>query len=505
MSRTQRSGWAAITGLAFSVVSMSVGFFTTPVLVKLLGAERFGAYRLLTDWFAYLTLLDFGIVGALIGCMAPSVGRGETDRVKAWMSAGIRSYAWIGSVMIGCGLLLTFVLPSLIKTTEVTWGEIVTAALLLLIPLAMMPLYVFRAVVELHQLIHLSNLMLILQALLTAVLSVGAAYMGYGLAGQALATVIAQTPGPLFLTVKAFQLYPKFWTARLSAEDSKAMWDMNWKSFIFRVTGQISVLSDGIILGWFRGPVAVTGFLITQRLPSILRNQLGALSSSVWPGLLELHSKGLNDTFRDRMLELTRITSNLGLVGLGVIAIYNPWFVQRWVGPQFYSAPVNLLSFVNFWLWAIFGLWHWPIGGAGYIGAWVPYAIGSTILNLTASVVATWLVGPAGPLLGTLVGFVTVYSWAVPKLLRDLFHIRPVDLWLSALRPLRFHAPYLALVWWIAEALRPSTYPALLLHLSLSTGFGLLIWWILELDASSREQWKARFRAVFSRRAALAT
>jgi O-antigen/teichoic acid export membrane protein len=275
---------------------------------------------------------------------------------------------------------------------------------------------------------------------------------------------------------------------------------MNWKTFVFRAAAQISVLSDAIILGWVRGAVAVTALLITQRLATVLRNQIQSLSNSVWPGLLELHGQGKNEAFRARILELTRLTSSLSMICLGTVGAYNAAFISRWVGEQYYSGPaVNILTSVNFWLWSVFGLWHWPIAGTGNIGAWTPYAIVSTVLNLGLSVVCTYWLGASGPLLGTLASFLLIYSWALPKLLRELFQIDPKQLWINVLLPVRIYAPFLCIVGLAAHAFRPGSYLSLLIHLSVATSAGLGLWWLFDLDSNSREQWKNRFGLVFAR------
>lgn len=278
------------------------------------------------------------------------------------------------------------------------------------------------------------------------------------------------------------------------------MWNLNWKTLVYSATTQIGVLSDAIILGWVRGAAAVTALLITQRLAGILRNQVQSLSSSVWPGLLELHAKGNDETFRSRMMELTRLTSSLSMIGLGVIGAYNAGFVGRWVGDEYYSGDaVNALTSVNFWLWSVFGLWHWPIAGTGNIGVWTPYAIVSTALNLGLSVLCTHWLGASGPLLGTLASFLLIHSWALPKLLWELFRIEPRQLWANALLPVCIYAPYLCVVGWVAHTSRPSTYLALLIHLSVAASAGLGVWWLFDLDSHSRKQWKGRFELVFAR------
>src|SRR5262245_55952069 len=49
-------------GAVYSAITILVGFVTTPILLKLLTAERVGAARVVGEWMGYLMLADLGFM-----------------------------------------------------------------------------------------------------------------------------------------------------------------------------------------------------------------------------------------------------------------------------------------------------------------------------------------------------------------------------------------------------------------------------------------------------------
>jgi O-antigen/teichoic acid export membrane protein len=480
---------------------MAVGFLSTPWLLRMLGQERFGAFRVIVDWFGYLNLLDLGVVGALIACMGPAIARGDATIVRGWLRAGMKACGWIAALMGLAGAVLLFALPGLLQGQLIPHLEIRLAAAILILPSLALPLFVFRAIFELRQMGYLVNWLLIAQAILTTIFTLAAAYLGFGLVGQALATVLAQLPMLAMLTVRGMRLYPRFWEVALPAAESKRIWGLNRQTFIFTLTSQVSLFSDNLIIGWIMGPASVAAFFLTQRLTSIFRSQLQSLGGSTWAGMLELWSKDMTGPFESRLLELTQVVSVLGLLGAGSIAAYNRFFLERWVGAaNFAGADVNMVAAVNCWLSAVFSLWHWPIAGTGKIGKWIPYAIAGTLLNISVSIAGAVLLGPVGPLLGTLASLTLVNSWGIPRVLSSAFGISPRKLYTEAFGPLLWCGPYLALVWYIASVMAPTSYVGAVSGMALSALGGLAIWWVLGLSADSRLRWRDRIRLILNSR-----
>ena len=56
MDRTRKATWGFLSGLAFAGMTVIIGLTATPLLVRWLGPERFGAFRAASDWTGHLTI-----------------------------------------------------------------------------------------------------------------------------------------------------------------------------------------------------------------------------------------------------------------------------------------------------------------------------------------------------------------------------------------------------------------------------------------------------------------
>ena len=70
MDRTRKASWGFLSGLAFAGMTVIVGLAATPLLLKWLGPERFGAFRAASDWTGHLTIFELGLSWALIPLFA---------------------------------------------------------------------------------------------------------------------------------------------------------------------------------------------------------------------------------------------------------------------------------------------------------------------------------------------------------------------------------------------------------------------------------------------------
>lgn len=500
MSRTRRSAWGVASGLTFTAVTLVTGLVSTPWILHWLGAERFGTFKVLMDWIAYLALLDLGLSGSVVARLAPAVGRGDRGAVRALLAASLRLYLWLVAVMVAAGALLVFALPWVVPVEAITSREIRLAGLLLLAPLLLTPASVFRALAEARQRAYKVSLLLTVQAVLTTGLLVLTAWLGWGLVGQATATLLAQVPAAIVLARDGLREYGAVWRERPDPEAMRSVWSLNWPTFAFTLSSRFALHSDTVIVAWALGPVLVTPFILTQRLIAIGLTQLQGVGNATWAGLVELHSQGHDATFARRLAELTAMISGLGVIGLGLIAVFNADFIGRWVGSEnFAGETVTILACVNAWALAIFSLWGWLLSGTGNIGRWVPYAMAFMAINVVVSVTGTLTLGLVGPLLGTLVGFLTVHAWGMPRVLRQLFGIGIGELWRPALVPLTWALPYVAVWWVIADRQGPLGWLSMLAQMAVCGAGGLALWWFLGLGPGGRTDWRHRFQIALGR------
>lgn len=476
---------------------MLAGFVATPFILHWLGPIRFGGARVLGEWFAYVPLFELGISGSLAAHFAPSLGRGDHAAVRKLLAAGVRVYLYLAPLLFLAGFGLSVWLPRLSSFGSVGANEVRAAILILLIPGLWAPLTVYRVLAESRQRLYIVNALLMVQGLTTTALMAVAAWRGWGLPGQSMAAVVSQAPPVAILCWLGRRAYPGAMGEVPEREIMRGLWSLNWPTLAFNVSGRVGLLSDNIVIALMLGPSAVVPFYLTQRLVNVALTQLQGIGGASWAGLVELHSQNQVSKLHRRMAELTGLTSGLSIAVLGPIAAFCHPFTQRWVGANSYAGDsVAILASANTWLLCLASLWCWLISGTGHIRTWVPYALLFTTINLAASVAGTRLFGLAGPLFGTSVAFLTVYVWALPKVLRDLFGFEPRRLWVAAIRPLAWGIPYSALLYWLVRSHEIQSWWMLLAEMGIAILIGVALWWSMTLDAGSRGEWRLRIRGA---------
>lgn len=497
MSRTRNSAWNVAAGLAYALASAAASLIATPLLLRWLGAERLGAYRALVDWIGYLALLELGLGGALMAALARSIGQSNHAAVTSLLGTGLRAYLRVTLAQFAVGLALVVVLPHLISLTRLSQGELRAAVVVALLPSLFTPLLVFRALAEARQRGYLNWLLMTAQILVMTGLSLLAAHLGWGLIGQSVAFAAAQIPTLLVLAWDGIRAYRGVLQTVPDQADQPILWNLSWPIFVHGLTDRIGLVSDNIVIAWILGPAAVVPFFLTQQLTALAQAQLKGLGNATWAGLAELYARGDEARLRMRLLELTGMVSGLGLAVLLPIAAYNRFFVRLWVGPQGYAGEaVTGLACFNALLWAIYALWGWVLLGTGHIRRWMPFAILATLVNLLVSLLGTATLGLVGPLLGTTTGLLLVTSWALPRVINQVFGIPSRTLWRAALAPLRWCLPYAAVLWLSASYYPPNRWLGLVTAAGLGVAGGLALWWRLSLRSDERLAWQARLRSV---------
>ena len=155
------------------------------------------------------------------------MGRGDDRAVHETVAAGARAYFWVVLTSVSVGLALTPVVPWFAKgLSAVEMADLRAAWLLQLaafVPLVLLPL---RSVLDARQLGYILNLLIIAQLLLITGISLLLAWAGWGITGQAAATVIGSWTFSLVMSAYVFRTHPgllhSVLTMRTSPETRRA-------------------------------------------------------------------------------------------------------------------------------------------------------------------------------------------------------------------------------------------------------------------------------------------
>ncbi|MHC5544135.1 lipopolysaccharide biosynthesis protein, partial [Singulisphaera rosea] len=321
----------------------------------------------------------------------------------------------------------TMILPRLV--TKLSPGDIVdlrTAWLVGLLGFLALSLTPFRAVLEARQLGYRVNLLLTAQALLIAGVSLAFASAGWGITGQAMSYVIGTWTFALAVTFLVFRSHPtlvRCWSVRADLGTHRTLWTLSAATFLFNVSGRVSLMADNSIVGSMLGASMVTSLVNTQKLTVLSQSLLQGIGGATWAPLAELHARGEHEAFNRRLIELVRLVAIMSLASLGPIVAFNRHFVGFWMPPTFHYGgdAVVIISAVNAFLLSQLSLWGWCFGATGKTAVLVPLAMTSAVVNVFASITLTRHFGLIGPLLGTLTAFLAVNLWWLPRLMRQVF------------------------------------------------------------------------------------
>jgi O-antigen/teichoic acid export membrane protein len=475
-----------------NAITVLVAFTTTPLLVRWLGSEHYGTIRTLMDYFAVLSLFDLGVTRVASILLAEAVATGDSLQVAQAIRAGFLVMARVTAVLLAAGAALIFALPKLTAGT-IPAADLRIAGAILMIPVALVPFSVARGLYDARQAGYAINILLILQAIVTTVLSLLFASRGRGIVGQALAVAIPQVGFVAVTMTILFRSHVPWRTVGSTPEVNARFWKLNWQVFGNNIASRLSFFSGNMIVAALLSPASVTAFYLTQRIATTVQAQLLSIPGSTWVGLLEMFRRGQHSDFRDRLMELTELISSLAGVAGVVIVSFNASFVARWIGVSGYAGhAVTVLAAMSLWCSVVSGMWTWLIGGMGEIGRWLPYSALSAVLTIAVSLTATKFLGVYGPLIGTVAAFLLVHTWALPRVMASLFPVTRGELAAAALRPLRWLIPFCVAAYVLSSGFTFASWPLLILAMAGTALAGVLLWLALGMNGDQRTRWRSR-------------
>jgi O-antigen/teichoic acid export membrane protein len=504
MHRTIRSliNFGSIIG--FQVLTLSIGIFSTPLLLLWLGDDRYGAFRATSDLTNYLHLLELGLSGSLISLLASAVGSGDYHQIYLTLATGIKAYLKITGLIVLSGVGLGIFITHLVPVTDGLVHDLQIGYWIGTITILTLPLTPFQLLMDASQRSYLANIFLGLQSVVITSLSLLFAWMKWGISGQYLAVVVGAIVFQIVMCWNIIHRYPKIFSAwrdrQSQVQIEKQLWQLNRSTFILKLSGQLSLFTDNIIISYVLNPATVVPFFITQRLSSLVQSQLQGIGNASWAALADLYTKGERQKFNDRVIELTRLVSLMGCICMTPIVAYNHYFIGLWVGSERFGGDLlTILAACNGIFQGLLSLWGWCFSGTGQQAKLVRPNIIATTVNLILSVTCTYFLGLIGPLLGTFIAFTTVSIWQLPLVMQTAFGMSLRQLFLAATKPLIVGVPYATLVWWIANNHTPWGWFGLATEMGITVVLFAGLAWLLILSELERIGWRERFGNLVNR------
>lgn len=104
-----------VYALSGQLISYILNFVLRAVFINTLGIEYLGLNGLFTNILSTLSLAELGIGGSIVFCLYKPLAENDEDKIKSLMNLFCKLYRVIGCVVLSIGILLTPILPYLIK------------------------------------------------------------------------------------------------------------------------------------------------------------------------------------------------------------------------------------------------------------------------------------------------------------------------------------------------------------------------------------------------------
>jgi O-antigen/teichoic acid export membrane protein len=392
-SKTQRKRSFLLTlgsGQLLTLLTMGAAFLATPFLLRHLGPERFGTWRVMESWLVY-----FGI---LTQCVTLTVGFKFVPLLAVRDPVALRRFvnaAWLvvtGSSLLSFVILLALVpiLPRFVTVPEGLeqesfWSFVIVVSASVLFA----PILLLKVVSEADQKGYWMSAVLAAQSLTTTGLAVFLASTSTGLIGQAVASV-----GGLVVQASLIGLLVIFshsWVrlGQPGMAEIKSIVQGTRSIVILGVLGGIASKIEYPLVNSLYGAEVTASYALSQRIFLIYAGLIAGIGNALWAPITDLYSRGEHDILLRRLEQSITGTAVLGFGGSVVVAAFTPAFLRLWVGDGFFLPGSG-------WAFAVL----FPILGLNSLMGWVFAAtqhnrdqLYSTSLYFSVGGVAAYLFG----------------------------------------------------------------------------------------------------------------
>ncbi len=319
-------------------VSTAVGFFLTPFVVHHLGNVAYGVWVLVVSLSSYMTLLDFGMRGAVMRYVSKGTAQGNHAEAQEAVAAALWIRIWISFGVFAAGVLFAWIFSRLFSI-PVGMQQTARLAILLTAFTVSMNLWcgVFGGVlIALHRYDRLS-LVTILQTACRAVGFVWLLQRGDSFLALALWELCTAFVSNTLLLVFAFRSYPQLRInfRRPSKQTLQKIWTYSFYALLINLAVQVVNYTDNVVVGTFTSTTAVTFYAIGGSLIMYARQIVASMTTTFGPLASTFEAQGSQKDLRRLLINGTRAALLVSLPVELALFLRGETFISLWMGPQY--------------------------------------------------------------------------------------------------------------------------------------------------------------------------
>lgn len=503
MNRLRRATIVASFSYLQYALALASGLLMVPLTLQQLGPRTYGLWLASGELLGYAAMVDLGVIGVLPWMLAEADGRGDRDAMRRLVANGVVVGLLIAVAYGLLATLLWLVLPSALTLGAADRAAVVGPLTILVVTMVVTyPFRIASAMLAGLQDATFNGWLAVTQSLVAIGLTAGLLKAGFGLYALAVGAAAAAVVTAVGASLRARVLAPDLWrnwprpsltTVRMLLSQGLGVWGgaFGW---------QLVAASNGLVMTALGHPEWIAIYACTAKLTAIATQLAWVLPDAGLVGLAQVQGESPHPD-RLRPVTLLMLRLHLWLAGGAacVVLVFNPAFVQRWVGGALFGG-VGLTLLLTAGMVAA-GLVHGLLACASVVGHRLRVG-GITVVQGLVQVVSALacghLFGLSGIAAAAVVTGVLVSVPAGVRLLAPATAISLQTLMRDLIGPwIRRAWPLLALSASLSLLLSAATWPV---ALAVALALGLAYAWrmrplLADLPIDPRlERWLVRLR-----------
>lgn len=323
-------------------ISTLIPFFYTPIMLRLMGQAEYGLYSLASSVINYLSLLTFGMGGAVIRYITKF--KNENKRAE---EEGIGLFI----VFYGVAAILVCIIGFIIMwntntffSSGLTNSEINKLKILIIImtlgTAVSFPVSVISSVLVAHEKYIFQKTVDIISSSLLPIINLIILNIGYKSIGLSMVGLIMQIMyGIIYITycLKRLRIRPRF--DNMPFELGKEIFRFSFFVFIAIIADLLYWSTDKVLIGAMIGSTSVAVYNIGSVFTTMLQNMSGAISNVFVPKITSMVLlKNDNHELSDILIRIGRIQYYIVSLIVTGFAVFGKLFLHYWSGDQYMDA-----------------------------------------------------------------------------------------------------------------------------------------------------------------------
>ncbi len=389
-------------------LTILVGFFLSPFIIRRIGDTGFGLWSLTLGLVEYYWLIDIGFRSATLKYAAQYRAEGDTGKLNELLATGLVYSTFAGAVLFTASWFLA---PQLGRLLSI--GDPVFITLVRIIGFSWMLGLVFgryTGFLEGFQRFDISSRLWILSTATRTAAVVALLWAGFGLIAMAWALLGSQLLAYVLGYISLRREFPEYdgrWT-QASRPMLKRMARYGVKSLTILVSNRTLSQTPPFLIAYFLPVRFVTYYSVPIRLLEAAMEGIGRIGMITAPSAAEMDVKAGREALVRLGIYTNRYCLAIYLPVTVLLALYSREFMSVWIRPDFAAQSAFLLPVLLAGTTLYAGQFNSVsiLSGLGRHGAYARALVAEAILSVAAMAIAVPRFGilAAGAITAALMG-----------------------------------------------------------------------------------------------------